>query len=256
MQLLAVSRFTLEIVSIRINTGSFGGFAACTLMQANARNGAENWQHLAAEWLWLLHSVRCLAVRCCQRLTWFVVSTKCTGCSAECPMLRVHNTDCPRSESSPPSVAVDLVRDFEWSLEPMFIRRDPHAAIECLKIAAAAGGRWRPTDPYQLRCLRKAIATVPEYSAVGYLRELIDSGAIEQDVFAELMKTPRMKQIFQGNIPGAVRLRELAGVRTGVSEIAKQGIGHGSQCLKPQSTGALRTLHPNDLPLEQRSSNS
>ena len=107
-----------------------------------------------------------------------------------------------------------LVRNFEWSLDSSFSRRDPRATIECLKIAAVAGGRWRPTDPYQLRCLRKAIATVPEYAAVGYLRELIDCGAIERNVFAELMKTPRMKQILQGSIQGVVRLREFAGIRT------------------------------------------
>ena len=86
-----------------------------------------------------------------------------------------------------------LMRNFEWSLEPMFIGRDPRAAMECIKIAATAAGRWRPKDPYQFRCLRKAITTAPEFSAVGHLRELIDCGAIEQDVFAELMKTPRME---------------------------------------------------------------
>ena len=107
-----------------------------------------------------------------------------------------------------------LVRNFEWSLEPMFSGRDPSATIQCLKIAAAAGGRWRPTDPYQLRCLKEAIATIPDYSAVGYLRELIDCGAIEQEVFAELMKTPRMKQILRRAPLGVARLREYAGIRT------------------------------------------
>jgi hypothetical protein len=34
-----------------------------------------------------------------------------------------------------------LVRNFEWSFEPMFTGREPRGAMECLKIAAAAGGR-------------------------------------------------------------------------------------------------------------------
>jgi hypothetical protein len=54
----------------------------------------------------------------------------------------------------------------------------------------------------------------PEYSAVGYLRELIDCGAIEPNVFAELMKTPRMKQILQGTVSGVVQLREYADILT------------------------------------------
>jgi hypothetical protein len=107
-----------------------------------------------------------------------------------------------------------LVRNFEGSLDASFGGRDTHAALECLKIAAAAGGRWRPNGPYQLRCFRRAIGKAPEYSAVQWLNQLINCGVIDQRVFAEVMKTPRMKQVLQINVPGVVRLRDLAKPRT------------------------------------------
>jgi ankyrin repeat protein len=109
-----------------------------------------------------------------------------------------------------------LMQNFEWSLDSRFSSHDSRGAIECLKIAAAAGGRWRPNNENQLRYFRRAIAKTSDYSAVEYLRELIDCGAIEQQIFAELMRTPRMKQILTAGIPGVVRLREFAGIRKGM----------------------------------------
>jgi hypothetical protein len=105
-----------------------------------------------------------------------------------------------------------LVRNLEWGLDASFGGRDTHAALECLKIAAAAGGRWRPNEPYQLRCFRKAIGKAPEYSAVQWVNQLINCGAIDQGVFAEVMKTPRMRQLLRDSAPGTLRLREFAGV--------------------------------------------
>ncbi|HEY5743105.1 MAG TPA: hypothetical protein VIS99_11245 [Terrimicrobiaceae bacterium] len=107
-----------------------------------------------------------------------------------------------------------LVQNFESSFDSRFGSRDPRGAIECLKIAAAAGGRWRPREENQLRYLRRAISRASDYSAVEYLGQLIACGAIEQQVFAELMRTPRMKQILNASTPGVVRLREFAGIRT------------------------------------------
>jgi hypothetical protein len=48
------------------------------------------------------------------------------------------------------------------------------------------------------------------YDAVSHLTRLIKCGAIEEDVFHQLMNTTRMKAILAENVPGVLRLRELA----------------------------------------------
>ena len=129
------------------------------------------------------------------------------------------------------------MHNFESSLDSRFGSCDPLGAIECLEIAAAAGGRWRLRDENQLRYLRRAIARISDYSAVEYLGELIGCGAIEQQVFAELMRTPRMKQILNARTPGVVRLREFAGIRTQHSKAHTRNYRRTLQIRSPSSFG-------------------
>jgi hypothetical protein len=101
---------------------------------------------------------------------------------------------------------------FEWSLDSLF--RDysrTDAALRCIEILAANGARWHPTDPYRVSCFRRAIAKAPAYDAIRHLERIIKAGAIEQPVFKELMRTPRMKEILKQTYPGVIKLREYAG---------------------------------------------
>jgi hypothetical protein len=59
--------------------------------------------------------------------------------------------------------------------------------------------------------LRRALAKAPAYDAIQHLQRIIKAGAIEQPVFQELMRTPRMKELLKQNYPGVLKLREYAG---------------------------------------------
>jgi hypothetical protein len=101
---------------------------------------------------------------------------------------------------------------FEWSLDSLF--RDysgTDGALPCIEILAANGARWHPNDPYRISCFRRALAKAPPYDAIRYLERIIKAGAIEQPLFKELMRTPRMKEILKQTYPGVIKLREYAG---------------------------------------------
>ncbi len=101
---------------------------------------------------------------------------------------------------------------FEWSLDSLF--RDhsrTEAALRCIEILAANGGRWQPNDPCRISCFRRAIAKAPAYDAIRHLERIIKAGAIEQPFFQDLMRTPRMKEILSQTYPGVIKLREYAG---------------------------------------------
>jgi hypothetical protein len=101
---------------------------------------------------------------------------------------------------------------FEWSLDSAFRSYSRcEDALRCIEILAANGARWHPDNPYRLSCLRRAIAKAPAYDAIRHLERIIKAGAIEQPVFQELMRTPRMKEILKQTYPGVIKLREYAG---------------------------------------------
>ena len=102
---------------------------------------------------------------------------------------------------------------FEWSLDPIFPsygRREN--ALRSIEILAANGARWRPSDSYHRSCLRRALTKVSAYDAIQHLRQITKAGAIEQPVFQDLMRTPRMREILGQGYPGAIALREYAGI--------------------------------------------
>ena len=78
-------------------------------------------------------------------------------------------------------------------------------------ILAANGARWHPNDPYRIGCFRRGISKAPAYEAIQYLLRIMNAQAIEQPVFQELMRTPRMKEILKQTYPGVIKLREYAG---------------------------------------------
>ena len=101
---------------------------------------------------------------------------------------------------------------FEWSLDSLF--RDysrTEAALRCIEILAVNGARWQPHDPYRISCLRRALVKAPAHDSIQHLVRIINAGAIEQEMFKELMRTPRMKEILKQTYPGVIKLREYAG---------------------------------------------
>ena len=107
-----------------------------------------------------------------------------------------------------------LMCSFEWGLDPVLRHRNrAEVALRCIELAAKKGGRWRPSDSYAFRTLRTALAKESPYDAVSHLNRLIKCGAIKEDVFRQLMGTPRMRGLLAGNAPSVLKLRELAGYR-------------------------------------------
>jgi hypothetical protein len=100
---------------------------------------------------------------------------------------------------------------FEWSLDPIFrnyLRTED--ALQCMEILAVNGARWRPEDGYKFSCLRRTLAKVGIHDAIRYLQRIVTTGAIDQPVFQELMRTPQMRELLRQSYPGVIRLREYA----------------------------------------------
>lgn len=101
---------------------------------------------------------------------------------------------------------------FEWSLDPYFRNHSrTEDALRCIEILAANGARWRPKDSYNFSCLRRALAKIEVYEAIRHLQQIVKTGAIDQPVFQELMRTPRMKELLKQSYSGVMKLREYAG---------------------------------------------
>ena len=81
------------------------------------------------------------------------------------------------------------------------------------ELAGQRGGRWRPSERYELSSLRRALAKKEPYSVISYLARIVQCGAIEEGVFRELMRTPRMRTILDRGAPGVLKLREFAGYK-------------------------------------------
>lgn len=85
------------------------------------------------------------------------------------------------------------------------------SALKCIAVLAQHGARWNPPEIYEWSGLRRALGKTDDYRAIQTLKRLIDTGAIEQAVFAKLMSTPKMKEILSSSSPGVFALRKLAG---------------------------------------------
>jgi hypothetical protein len=110
-------------------------------------------------------------------------------------------------------VVESVFSDFEWSLDPLMGRdwSRTEAALRCMEILAANGARWAPQDPYRVSCLRRTLAKTAPYDAIRHLGRIVKSGIVEQSVFKDLMRTPKMKQILKESYQGVCELRCLAG---------------------------------------------
>jgi hypothetical protein len=107
----------------------------------------------------------------------------------------------------------NLVNALRWELNPVFRRGEPDRVLDCLEMAAERGGRWRPSKDEGLSSLRRAISkyfTTSEWQTISTLKRLVRSGAIEQETFRELMRTPRMREVLKCSSSGVEELRGLA----------------------------------------------
>ena len=117
-----------------------------------------------------------------------------------------------RNQTGEKSAMYSAFSAFEWSLDSMFRSYSRcEDALRCIEILAANGARWRPDDPYRISCFRRAIAKAPAYEAIQHLLRITNAQAIEQPVFQDLMRTPRMKEILKQTYSGVIKLREYAG---------------------------------------------
>lgn len=83
--------------------------------------------------------------------------------------------------------------------------------LEILKLFASKGGRWNPSNSYEFRGFRTALAAANPGRSVYVLFELMKMGIFEKDIFRELVHTPRMRNLLNSGFAGTVILREFAG---------------------------------------------
>ena len=109
-------------------------------------------------------------------------------------------------------VIESVFSEFEWSLDPLMGRdwSRTEAALRCMEILAANGARWAPQDPYRVRCLRRSLGKTAPYDAIRHLGRIVKSGVIEQSMFKDLMRTPKMKEILKQPYSGVTELRRFA----------------------------------------------
>ena len=105
---------------------------------------------------------------------------------------------------------------FEWSLDPMFgsscyTSSRTEDSLKTIEMLATRGAHWYPEDRQRWNYIRRSLASIPAGQAIGYLRRIIKSGAIEPNTFKELMKTPKMKALLKESAPGVADVRKHAG---------------------------------------------
>jgi hypothetical protein len=110
------------------------------------------------------------------------------------------------------AVMESLMTAFTWAIDARWTHCTPCSELECIEIVGHAGGRWRPSCDRRFRRLRTMLGRAKPNTVIRWLSRIVDSGAIERDVFTELVRTPKMREILATSAPGAVRLREFAGV--------------------------------------------
>jgi hypothetical protein len=102
---------------------------------------------------------------------------------------------------------VTTAHQLEWGLDSVSGRGYGgydwvESALKCIAVLAQHGARWNPPEIYESSGLRREFAKTDDYRAVRTLKRFIDTGVIEQAVFAKLMSTPNMKEILSSSSPG------------------------------------------------------
>jgi hypothetical protein len=80
-----------------------------------------------------------------------------------------------------------------------------------MEILGSLGVCLRLPLKYRLFRLRKTLASIAPCQAIRHLQRIANSRIMEPDVFKELMRTPKMKEILKQPYPGVADLRRHAG---------------------------------------------
>jgi hypothetical protein len=100
----------------------------------------------------------------------------------------------------------------EWSLEnDRPFGTDYHVITDILGMMAAKGAKWQPRERDNFRNFRTALARANPSDAINTLEKLLQCGFLTEEIFRELMATPRMKELLGVGRPGVIHLRKLAG---------------------------------------------
>ena len=93
---------------------------------------------------------------------------------------------------------------FRWGLETGFMGNPVRTeeALRCIEILGSHGVCWSSPDKYRLLRLRRTLARIRPNEAIRYLQRIANSKIMEQAVFKELMRTPRMQEILKQPYPG------------------------------------------------------
>lgn len=91
-------------------------------------------------------------------------------------------------------------------------------AVACIVFLAKHGARWSPTDRSRLNHLRKALAKIDRYKAIGILEIFLAASVFGPGVFRILMATPTMKDLLANDT-----LRKAAGQKTLVDSRRAKG---------------------------------
>jgi hypothetical protein len=114
-----------------------------------------------------------------------------------------------------------IISSFCWSRDTTFSLNPTgtEEALRCMELLGPNGLRWAPTDRWRITRLRKTLSRISSYQAIQYLQRIAKSGVMDQPMFTELMRTPKMKEILRETYPGVVELRRFAGQRACVHDL-------------------------------------
>lgn len=102
---------------------------------------------------------------------------------------------------------------FHWSLDTALPNNPMRTqeALRCMEILASHGVRWSPAERNRVTWLRQTLSRISHYQAIQHLQCIASSGIMDQPMFVELMRTPKMREILREPYQGVRELRCLAG---------------------------------------------
>jgi len=99
----------------------------------------------------------------------------------------------------------------DWGADHRSFGKDWRRYLEMLVFLGSKGGRWTQEEGWTHA--RRPLWRLSPSDAIFCMAQLVDSGVFSQEVFKELVRTPKLKEILKDWSPGAKRLREFAGLK-------------------------------------------
>ena len=114
------------------------------------------------------------------------------------------------NDRSPIEAAFDAL---SFGLDPIFRYRDKTSdALACIEVLAQAGARWNPSDSRAISSFRRSLGRTDRGAAIQVLKRLVQIKAMEQGIFRELIRTPKMRLLLDtGWVGDTAALKRYAG---------------------------------------------